>query len=284
MTIPTTGKGLMLERMTRIFTGKGCRVHAANAFLNHVHVLVEIPNSGDFSKIVNKVKGATGTVYQKTPEYADFSGWAAGFDSFSVSFSDLHRLRRHIEEQHTIHQEISFEEEYGQLLEENGFDPHQTSVPASSTVHFSANTHPKTESNDLYEIHTFLATARLSVRIVRAGNHTTHPPDRRGHGVGQTPDERNRRAEDEVRLARTEREHCLIDGRHSDVQFVRVRQELRTRHALHRCFPRHVAQPHAGDVERHAHQQSHAGYDRLFHHTVLLHRSGLAASWHVVGE
>jgi hypothetical protein len=40
-------------------------------------------------------------------------------------------------------QEISFEEEYGQLLEENGFDPHQTSVPASSTVHFSANTHPK---------------------------------------------------------------------------------------------------------------------------------------------
>ena len=44
------------------------------------------------------------------------------------------------------------------------------------------------------------------------------------------------------------------------------------------------AQPHAGDVERHAHQQSHAGYDRLFHHTVLLHRSGLAASWHVVGE
>ena len=76
MTIPTTGKGLMLERMTRIFTGKGCRVHAANAFLNHVHVLVEIPNSGDFSKIVNKVKGATGTVYQKTPEYADFSGWA----------------------------------------------------------------------------------------------------------------------------------------------------------------------------------------------------------------
>ena len=97
----------------------------------------------NFSKIVNKVKGATGTVYQKTPEYADFSGWAAGFDSFSVSFSDLHRLRRHIEEQHTIHQEISFEEEYGQLLEENGFDPHQTSVPASSTVHFSANTHPK---------------------------------------------------------------------------------------------------------------------------------------------
>lgn len=29
------------------------------------------------------------------------------------------------------------------------------------------------------------------------------------------------------------------------------------------AFRGHVAQPHAGDVERHAHQQSHAGYDRL---------------------
>ncbi len=52
--------------MTIPTTGKGCRVHAANAFLNHVHV-----------------------------------------------------------------------------LEENGFDPHQTFMLASSTVHFSANTHPK---------------------------------------------------------------------------------------------------------------------------------------------
>ena len=55
MTIPTTGKGLMLERMTRIFTGKGCRVHAANAFLNHVHVLVEIPPLANLIKNITQV-------------------------------------------------------------------------------------------------------------------------------------------------------------------------------------------------------------------------------------
>ncbi len=143
MTLPTKGKELMIDLMTRIFTGKGCHVYAANTFLNHVHILVEIPNPADFSKIVNKVKSTTGTIYLKRPEYADFSGWAAGFDSFSVSFSDLHQIRQHIEQQHTIHQEISFEEEYVQLLEENGFDPHQTFMPASSAAHFSANTHPK---------------------------------------------------------------------------------------------------------------------------------------------
>ncbi len=45
------------------------------------------------------------------------------------------------------------------------------------------------------------------------------------HGRRPSADERNRRAEDEVRLARTEREHRPLDGRHSDVQFVRIRQE-----------------------------------------------------------
>lgn len=139
MTIPTAGKALMLDRMKRIFAGKGCRVHAANAFLNHVHVLVEIPKSDDFSRIVNKVKSSTGMVYQKSPEYASFNGWAGGFDSFSVSFGELERVRQLIERQQTIHLELSFEEEYARLLEENGFDPCRTSIPVSSPEYPDGN-------------------------------------------------------------------------------------------------------------------------------------------------
>jgi hypothetical protein len=81
--------------------------------------------------------------------------------------------------------------------------------------------------------------------------------------MGQTADEGNRRAEDEVRFTRTERKYRPLDGGHPDVQLVRVCQELRPRHALDRRLPRHVAQPYAGDVERDAHQQPHARHDRL---------------------
>ncbi|MCS2983584.1 transposase [Bacteroides xylanisolvens] len=42
--------------MVQIFTRKGCHVYACNAFLNHVHILVEIPSPTDFAKIINKVK------------------------------------------------------------------------------------------------------------------------------------------------------------------------------------------------------------------------------------
>ena len=54
--------------------------------------------------------------------------------------------------------------------------------------------------------------------------------------------------------------------------------------ALDRRLPRHVAQPYAGDVERDAHQQPHARHDRLLHHSVLLHRPGIAAARYFIGE
>ena len=76
--------------------------------------------------------------------------------------------------------------------------------------------------------------------------------------MGQTADEGNRRAEDEVRFTRTERKYRPLDGGHPDVQLVRVCQELRPRHALDRRLPRHVAQPYAGDVERDAHNNPDA--------------------------
>nr|WP_240049114.1 transposase [Alistipes finegoldii] len=109
----------------------------------HVHILVEIPSPTDFAKIINKVKSSTGVVYRKYPEYADFSGWAAGFDSFSVSFNDLNRVKHHIEKQETVHQELSFEDEYDQLLEENGFNAYQDFMRASFSAYAAVNNHIK---------------------------------------------------------------------------------------------------------------------------------------------
>ena len=65
-------------------------------------------------------------------------------------------------------------------------------------------------------------------------------------------DERNRRAEDKVRLVGAQRKHCTLNGGHTDVQLVRVRQELWTRHTLHRCFSWYITQSHAGHMEWHA--------------------------------
>ena len=129
-----TTKGMILDQMVQIFTRKGCHVYACNAFLNHVHILVEIQSPTDFAKIINKVKSSTGVVYRKYPEYADFSGSAAGFDSVSVSFYELNRVKHHIEKPQRVHQEISIEDGYGQLLEEHGVKVDKAWLPASFTA------------------------------------------------------------------------------------------------------------------------------------------------------
>ena len=93
MTIPMTTKGMILDQMVQIFTRKGCHVYACNAFLNHVHILVEIPSPTDFAK--------------------------------------------------TVHQELSFEDEYDQLLEENGFNAYQDFMRASFSAYAAVNNHIK---------------------------------------------------------------------------------------------------------------------------------------------
>ena len=95
-----------------------------------------------FDKVILQNE-STGVVYRKYPEYADFSGWAAGFDSFSVSFNDLNRVKHHIEKQETVHQELSFEDEYDQLLEENGFNAYQDFMRASFSAYAAVNNHIK---------------------------------------------------------------------------------------------------------------------------------------------
>lgn len=129
MTLPMNGNNILLDQIAYFFTRKDCHVYAVNAFFNHVHILVEIPKNDDFSKIVNRAKSTTELICRKYPEYDNFSGWTKGFDSFSVSFCDLQRVRQHIERQQMLHQDLSFEEEYRQLLEENGFTPYQASAP-----------------------------------------------------------------------------------------------------------------------------------------------------------
>lgn len=138
MSIPMNEKHILLDRIKYLFTRRDCHVYAVDAFLNHVHILVEIPQIDNFNKIINKVKGATGALHTKYPEYTEYLAWTSGFDSFSVSFSNLCQVKQYIENQQAIHQELSFEEEYRQLLEENGF-----TMKASSPVSLPPINNPK---------------------------------------------------------------------------------------------------------------------------------------------
>lgn len=57
--------------------------------------------------------------------------------------SMIYRVKHHIEKQETVHQELSFEDEYDQLLEENGFNAYQDFMRASFSAYAAVNNHIK---------------------------------------------------------------------------------------------------------------------------------------------
>ena len=109
-------------------------------------------------------------------------------------------------------------------------------------------------------------------------------PIRAVGGDGRETHERNRRSENAARHARPAREHCPVDGRRADIQFVDLHQAIRTGDAFDGRIPRHGPFAYAGGVERHAHQLADAGHDRFLDDSLLLRRRRTTAARHLVGQ
>lgn len=121
--IPETAKSLVIDRIIHVCSRKENRVYAVNSFLNHVHILVEVSIKGNIPELINKVKTSLYTRMKDNPDFPDFTGWCAGYDSFTVEYKNLNRWTNHIAGQRQWHISHSFEEEYNLLLTENGFKP-----------------------------------------------------------------------------------------------------------------------------------------------------------------
>lgn len=122
LTIPEATKCRLLDYISGVIRRRKCHVHAINSHLNHLHILVELQASSDLPVTMNKIKGSTASRFRGADDYPDFTGWNPGYDSFMISYSDLTQTIHDIENQSTIHQTLSFEDEYRTLLRDNGFD------------------------------------------------------------------------------------------------------------------------------------------------------------------
>jgi REP element-mobilizing transposase RayT len=89
---------------------------------DHVHILVRRPTMMDSSVIAKHVKGASSRWFKK--EFPDSLGfaWQDGFGSFSVSVSQIDKVRRYIRGQPEHHQTETYLEEFKKLLKSHQID------------------------------------------------------------------------------------------------------------------------------------------------------------------
>lgn len=99
-----------------IAQGEGFSLVAAGGTTNHVHLLITLPPKIALATAVQKLKGSSS--HWMGPEFS----WQEGYGAFSVSPSQIHVVKRYIQNQEAHHRKQRFEEEFTTLLRSCGIE------------------------------------------------------------------------------------------------------------------------------------------------------------------
>jgi len=89
---------------------------------DHVHILAKLRQDHALSDVMRKTKAhSSGWIHKTFPELREF-GWQAGYGAFTVSASQVEKVRRYVIEQEEHHQRVSFENEFTSLLKAHGIE------------------------------------------------------------------------------------------------------------------------------------------------------------------
>ena len=100
--------------------GLGGTAIEINGTNDHVHILAKLRPTISVSEFLSKLKsGSSGWAKRQT---TGRFGWQARFGGFTVSESQVERVRRYIRNQEEHHRKLSFEEEFKVLLRAHRID------------------------------------------------------------------------------------------------------------------------------------------------------------------
>ena len=118
--IPSNLQSRLHEYLGGIVRGLDCVPIEINGMAEHVHLLVKIRPTISVSDFLSKLKSlSSGWARRQTK--GRFA-WQAKYGAFTVSESQVKRVRQYIRDQEKHHRNISFEEEFEALLNGNRID------------------------------------------------------------------------------------------------------------------------------------------------------------------
>jgi putative transposase len=92
---------------------------ALNGMHDHAHLLTKLRPDRAVSDVLRDLKAnASGWMHDVFPDLKDFS-WQRGYGAFTVSASQIEKVRKYIADQETHHARKSFREEFISLLKAN---------------------------------------------------------------------------------------------------------------------------------------------------------------------
>jgi REP element-mobilizing transposase RayT len=102
--------------MGGIVKGEGGVFVEIGGVSDHIHMVIKLKPVHALSEIMKKVKGNSSKWINKQNPLTTKFTWQEGFGAFSVSESQLSSVIRYIREQEKHHKQLSFQDEFIQIL------------------------------------------------------------------------------------------------------------------------------------------------------------------------
>ncbi len=121
-TIPEQHEKELYAYIMGIIKNKKSKLYRIGGTENHIHLLVDIHPTFAVSSFMKELKEYSSKWMAQNHNFRNFEGWAISFAAFTYSLKDKQTIIDYIKNQKEHHKTISFEEEYRQLLTENGIE------------------------------------------------------------------------------------------------------------------------------------------------------------------
>ena len=115
-------RGAMCGYLVGTLRNIDCPSLATNCVADHVHVLCQLSRTITVAKLVEEVKTSSSKwIKQEHSHLADFH-WQAGYGAFSVSQSNVDRVREYIANQESHHRRRTFQDEFREFLRRHALE------------------------------------------------------------------------------------------------------------------------------------------------------------------
>lgn len=120
--IPEAAQSGLFQHMGELAAEQRTELVDAGGVEDHVHLVLAPGRTVSLADVMQSVKGTSTPWVRDHLGDESFFAWQRGYGAFTVSLSELPRVRAYVQNQREHHHEISFHDELRSLLVEHGLD------------------------------------------------------------------------------------------------------------------------------------------------------------------
>lgn len=110
---------MLFKYIYGVLNKNNCHLYRVNGVEDHLHIVTHIHPAVSLAGLVKDIKVASSVFIKTNNLFKNFSSWQEGYGAFTYTIKAKDRLIEYVKNQEEHHKNISFLDEYKELLKEH---------------------------------------------------------------------------------------------------------------------------------------------------------------------